>query len=218
MELVHLSQTDPLYPPALRSCLAEQAPARIAALGNLEILGERKLAIFCSARCPGDLILKTYDAARALRDAGVTVIGGFHSPMEKECLALLLRGRQPIIICPARGLEEMRLPGDWKKPLDDGRLLLLSPFGEKDRRVNARLAIKRNEFVAALADEILVAYAEAGGRTEQFRRKALEWKKPLFVFESKEREESLVAGAEVTSVEGLIERSGRFTSCLKPTG
>lgn len=218
MELTCLSPTDSLYPPALRSCLAEQTPARVAALGNLEILGERKLALFCSVKCPGDLILKTYDAARALRDAGVTVIGGFHSPMEKECLAMLLRGRQPIIICPARGLEEMRLPAEWKKPLDDGRLLLLSPFGEKDRRINARLASRRNEFVAALADEILVAYAEAGGKTERFCRRALGWKKPLFVFESKEREESLVAGAEVTSVEGLIERSGRFTSCLKPTG
>jgi predicted Rossmann fold nucleotide-binding protein DprA/Smf involved in DNA uptake len=110
----------------LSLCLAKQAPARIAALGNLDNLRERKLAIFCSAKCPGDLILKTYDTARALRDAGVTVIGGFHSPMEKECLALLLRGRQPIIICPARGLEDMRLSGEWKKPLDDGRLLTSS--------------------------------------------------------------------------------------------
>jgi predicted Rossmann fold nucleotide-binding protein DprA/Smf involved in DNA uptake len=206
MELTYLSPTDSLYPSALSLHLAEKAPARIAALGNLEILGERKLALFCSVKCPGDLILKTYDAAQALRDAGVTVIGGFHSPMEKECLALLLRGRQPIIICPARGLEEMRLPEEWKKPLDDGRLLLLSPFGEKDRRISARLAIKRNEFVAALADEILVAYAEAGGKTEQFCRKALEWKKPLFVFESKEHEELLAAGAKVTTVEGFIER------------
>lgn len=206
MEITYLSQTDALYPLALQSCLADQAPARIAALGNLEILRGRKLALFCSVKCPGDLILKTYDAARELRDAGVTVIGGFHSPMEKECLALLLRGRQPIIFCPARGLEEMRLPVELKKPLDEGRLLLLSPFGEKDRRINARLAIRRNEFVAALADEVLVAYAEAGGKTERFCRKALEWRKPLFMFESEEHEELLAAGAEVMSVEEFIER------------
>ncbi|MGH9836437.1 MAG: DNA-processing protein DprA [Blastocatellia bacterium] len=206
MKLIYLSLADSRYPPALQSCLAGQAPARIAALGNLEILSERKLALFCSVKCPGDLILQTYDAARALRDAGVTVIGGFHSPMEKECLALLLRGRQPIIVCPARGLEEMRLPVEWKKRLDEKRLLLLSPFGEKDRRINARLAIRRNEFVAALADEILVAYAEAGGKTERFCHKTLEWRKPLFMFESKEHEELLAVGAKGTSVEGFIER------------
>ncbi len=208
MELSYLSRTDALYPPALPLYLAGEAPARVSALGNLEILGERKLALFCSVTCPGDLILKTYDAARRLRDAGVTVIGGFHSPMEKECLALLLRGRQPIIICPARGLEKMRLPGELKKPLDEGRLLLLSRFEEKDRRVSARLAIRRNDFVAALADEILVAYAEAGGKTERFCRKALEWRKPLFVFESEGREDSLPAGAEIVNVEGLIRRMG----------
>lgn len=107
MEIVYLNHSDTLYPPTLQLHLAGQAPARITALGYLEILSERKLAIFCSIKCPGDLILKVYDAARELRDAGITVIGGFHSPMEKECLALLLRGRQPIVVCPAHGLEEM---------------------------------------------------------------------------------------------------------------
>lgn len=46
---------------------------------------------------------------KLLRDAGVTVIGEFHSPMEKECLNILLRGSQPIIVCPARSLENMRI-------------------------------------------------------------------------------------------------------------
>ncbi len=209
MELTYLSPTDSLYPTALPLCLAEQAPARIAALGNLEILRECKLALFCSVKCPGDLILKAYDAAQRLRDAGVTVIGGFHSPMEKECLALLLRGRQPIIICPARGLEKMRLPGEWKKPLDERRLLLLSPFEEKDRRVTARLAIKRNEFVAALADALLVAHAEAGGKTERFCHQALEWQKPLFVLASKEHEALLAAGAQVASAVTLADWRNR---------
>jgi len=32
-------------------------------------------------------------AARRMRDEGVTVISGFHSPIEKECLRILLRGK-----------------------------------------------------------------------------------------------------------------------------
>ena len=70
--------------------------------GNLDMLEERLTALFCSVRCPGDLILKTYDLARLLRDAGTPVIAGFQSPMEKDCLEILLRGRQPVVICPAR--------------------------------------------------------------------------------------------------------------------
>ncbi|MBA3707606.1 MAG: hypothetical protein H0W83_02155, partial [Planctomycetes bacterium] len=65
--------------------------------------------------------------------AGVAVIGGFHSPMEQECLALLLKGRQPIVICPARGIDEMRLAIAWREAISAGRLLVISPFEPKDR-------------------------------------------------------------------------------------
>lgn len=76
-------------PPAgVRTYLGPSAPRAIAALGNLDILHRPKLALFCSIKCPGRLILRTYDLAQALRDAGEVVIGGFHSPMERECLAL----------------------------------------------------------------------------------------------------------------------------------
>jgi hypothetical protein len=37
--------------------------------------------------------------------------------MEKECLELLLRGMQSVVICPARGIERMRLPSAWRTPL-----------------------------------------------------------------------------------------------------
>jgi hypothetical protein len=103
--------------------LADDAPTSITALGNLDILHQRKLAIFCSVKCPGTLILQTYDLVSALRDMGITVISGFHSPIEKECLTLLLRGTQPIIICPARSLQGMRIPTTWDTPLAEGRLL-----------------------------------------------------------------------------------------------
>ena len=55
---------------------------------------------------------------RILRDAGVAVIGGFHSPIEKDCLDLLLRGTQPVIICPARNIENMRIGKEYRESLD----------------------------------------------------------------------------------------------------
>ena len=68
-------------------------------------------------KCPGDLILQTYDLAQQLRDTGTTVIGGFHTPMERECLTILLRGAQPVIVCPARSIDNLRLPQAFKQPL-----------------------------------------------------------------------------------------------------
>ena len=114
-------------------------PPETAYLGNLRLLDEPLTALFCSNRCPGDLILKTYDIARAMRDAGVPVIGGFQTPMEKECLRLLLRGEQPVVVCPSRGINNMRIPRDWRPALDDGRLLVLSPFPATARRPTAEL-------------------------------------------------------------------------------
>ena len=54
-----------------------------------------------------------------------------------------------MVICPARSLEGMRVPREWRGPLAEGRLLLLSPFTEKSRRVTSGLAAARNKFVAA---------------------------------------------------------------------
>jgi len=34
-------------------------------------------------------MLKAYDLVRSLREEGVTVIGGFHTPVEKECLRMM---------------------------------------------------------------------------------------------------------------------------------
>ena len=39
------------------------------------------------------------------------------------------------MICPARGIQRMRITTAWKPVLDDGRLLILSPFGEGERQL-----------------------------------------------------------------------------------
>jgi predicted Rossmann fold nucleotide-binding protein DprA/Smf involved in DNA uptake len=166
-------------------------------------LEKRLLGFFCSTRCPGAVILQTYDLARTLRDAGVPVMSGFHSPMEKECLALLLRGTQPVIVCPARSLERMRIPTQWKAPLTEGRLLIVSLFAGKQHRMTADLARKRNEFIAALTNKIFVAHAAPGSKTEQFCRELLRWGNPLLTLESDDNAHLLTLGAKSVRPENV---------------
>ncbi len=163
MKPIALNAADASYPERLREGLGGDAPAQVFALGNLDLLALPKTALFCSARCPGAAILRAYDQAARWREAGRCVISGFHSPVEKECLRILLRGSQPIIICPARTLPK-RVPSDWQKPLADGQLLILSFFRPTDRRVTEELAARRNELVAALADEVWFAHITPGGQ------------------------------------------------------
>jgi predicted Rossmann fold nucleotide-binding protein DprA/Smf involved in DNA uptake len=128
------------------------------------------------------VILHLYDLARGLRDAGVAVIGGFHSPMEKECLELLMRGRQPIVICPARSIEGMRLPPNWRKPIEEGRLLVLSPFRKSQNRPTLELTEQRNHLAAELADTVFVAHATAKSKTEGLCRQLAREGKTVWTF------------------------------------
>ena len=56
-------------------------------LGNAELLKRRKLALLCSVKCPGKLILDAYDFCRHLQADSSAVISGFHSPMTAELSA-----------------------------------------------------------------------------------------------------------------------------------
>ena len=135
------------------------------AAGPLNTLDGDKTGFFCSSQCPGGVILKTFDAITRMRDEGRTLIGGFHSPMEWECLGILLRGRQPVIWVPARSIVGMHLKPELQPAFAAGRLLILSPFEPKNKRITAALADARNRFVGALADRVFVAHAAPGSRT-----------------------------------------------------
>jgi predicted Rossmann fold nucleotide-binding protein DprA/Smf involved in DNA uptake len=160
-----ISQDDSRYPARLRQRLGTDAPPELTALGNLELLSKPMTALFCSARCPGNVILHAYDQAAQWRDSGHCVISGFHSPVEKECLRILLRGEPPIITCPARALPQ-RIAPELQAPLAAGRLLILSAFGPGEARITAGLAARRNAIVSALATDTLILHATPGGRLE----------------------------------------------------
>ena len=170
-------------------------------VGDLGLLDQPLTALFCSQRCPGNIILKTYDLAKALRDAGAPVIGGFQTPMERECLRLLLRGEQPVVACPARGIEGMRIPRDWRPALAEGRLLLLSPFPAAVRRPTVASAAQRNDLVASLAGRVFIAHAAAGSRTEEFARRLAGAGKPLLTLSSPANANLVALGAETASPE-----------------
>lgn len=179
-ELLLVKLDDLFCRSSLKKFLSDKAPATIAAIGNIGILQNKPLAIFSSSKCPGKVILQTYDLMKNIREAGITVISGFHSPMERECLNILLKGKQPIIFCPARSIDGMCIQTAYKKPLDEGRLLMLSPFTEKAKRISSERALERNRFIAAIGDSIFIPYAAPASKTEQLCKEVLTWNKPLY--------------------------------------
>ena len=190
-----IEQGDSDYPTVLLDRLGEASPSCLYVMGDTAILRNRLLGLVCSIQCPGSSVIKTLDAIRTLRDAGVAVIGGFHSPMEKECLDILLRGNQPVILCAARGLPGLRIGQTPRRAVKSGRLLILSPFAENIRRTTAVQAVRRNDLVAALAEAVWVPHAAPGGKTWATVRSVLRRQQPVFAFATEDNDDLLEAGA-----------------------
>ena len=194
-----IAKDNSVYPINL-DIIGNEFPGDITTIGSPDILRNKKVGLFCSTKCPGNLIVATYDLACSLRDQGVTVISGFHTLMEKEALKYLLKGKQPIIICPARSIGGMRIPSELKKDLDQGRLLILSPFDKKDKRITAELALLRNRFVAAVADEVLVIHSYPGSKTEELAKEIVSWRKPFFTLQDAKNENLIKLGAGIKTI------------------
>ena len=170
-----IGQSERAYPRSLTRRLGDSAPRRIFVVGSPESLSAQMCAFFCSQEAPGGTILEAFDQAAAWRDTGQCVISGFHSPLERQCLDILLRGKQPIMMALARGLGVLRLPTLLRKALNDGRLTIISPFPATEKRTTANLALERNRFVAALADEVVFAYITPGGSLSRLAQEVARW-------------------------------------------
>lgn len=134
-------------------------------IGNIELLKLPKTAFLCSRKVPASIVLKCYDWAIEQREAGNCIISGFHSQIERDVLHYLLKGTQPIILALARGLK-MRLEAEFEKPLTDKRLLIITPFDLKTKRVSKETALIRNKLMIDLAEQITIGYTEKGGMLE----------------------------------------------------
>jgi predicted Rossmann fold nucleotide-binding protein DprA/Smf involved in DNA uptake len=177
--------------------LGGKTPRTLYALGDPGILDHRLVGLICSVQCPGSIVIKTFDMVRRLRDAGIVMVGGFHSPMEKDCLDLLLRGSRPVIVCPASRLRNLKLGREACGAIDQGRLLVLSCFGQEARRMTSAQAIIRNDLVATLSSALIIPHAGRQGSTMATMHRSLGFGCPVFTFADEANADLIAAGAEV---------------------
>ena len=158
-----IPQGDQTYPDGLIRRLGAYATKSIMAVGSSTSLSAPMTAFHCSKETPDATILKAFDQAAAWCDAGRCVINGFRLPLEQQCLDILLRGGQPIVMALASGISALRLPTSQRKALDDGRPTIISPLSATEKRATADLACQRNRFIAALSNDVIFAYIASGG-------------------------------------------------------
>jgi len=199
-----IHRDSPEFPNRVRLALGAETPDSLALFGNADLLELPYIALFSSLWTPPELVLRAIHLARCLRAASLPIAGGFQAPLERELLHLLLRGEQPITICPARGIEGMRLPAPWRPALRAERLLVLSPFPPHRRRPTLGLAGVRNRLVAGLADRIFVVHARPGSRAFRVAAAGLAWGKPVYCFDHIRNSDLILLGAKPIDTAGLI--------------
>jgi predicted Rossmann fold nucleotide-binding protein DprA/Smf involved in DNA uptake len=131
--------------------------------GDKSLLDSALNALLCSRACPGEKIIEAIDLAQGWRAENRAVISGFHTPVEKECLRIFLRGPQRIVICPARGIDPFQLPAEWQQKFKRGELLIVSPFNSSIRRPTKETAELRTRLALSLAQSTTIIYASPGG-------------------------------------------------------
>lgn len=169
----------------------------VSSKGNLGLLDEPLAALFCSNRYPSDLILKTCVLARAIRDAGVPVIGGFQTPVEWECPRLLLRGEQPVVVCRARSLDNMRTPETGAQPSTTIACWYFRPSRPQPDALPPSSRHNAMTWWLTSPSEPSSATHHPEAILKAFTGKLVESLKPLLMLDSPANENLVAMGAEV---------------------
>ncbi len=143
------------------------------------------------------MILKTQDWANVRGPDDTPVISGFHTPVERDVLRILLRGGAPVIQVLARALDGARLPAALRSAEKEGRALIISPFAATVRQTTARTAEKRNRHILTRATSVLFAHASVGGKTEGLAVEAVAMGLPVFTLSSPSNANLTHMGAQV---------------------
>ncbi len=125
--------------------LGDRALLRMASVGFLASRGEAALH--------GTLPLKS----------GEVIMSGFLSPMERALFRAGLANRKPMIWVKPWALEEGIDAPPIRSAIDEGRLLILSPFAEQIDAPSVRRAAWCNQYVLAHCSRMVVGHLTPGG-------------------------------------------------------
>lgn len=124
--------------------------------GNRKLLELPKMG-FAASRGAGGL------PAGLTVKPGEAILSSFLSPMERKVFTAGLERRWPLIWVKPWGLEENAGPPPVRRAIEDGRLLIVSPFADSLDAPNVRRAVWCNQYVLMHCDRMVVGYLNPGG-------------------------------------------------------
>lgn len=123
-------------------------------LGNRELLAHPQTA-FLSSR-GGAATVKPFEKRPAC------IMSGFLSPLERKIFGVCLAERIPMIQVLACGLPNS-IPPRVSQAIDDGMLLLMTPFPETIQQPSASRAAWCNHYLLQIAQQVIIGHLNPDG-------------------------------------------------------
>jgi hypothetical protein len=154
--------------------------------GHKDLLRAVKLGIMASRNIFPGLTQYVIESVQKLSKSKAIFIGGWHSAIEKEIHALIVKGQKPHIHVGAKTVEKMSCK------LNKKQTLFISHCHPGIIRITRENALKRNRIVCELSNVLLIPWLDPIGKTHQI---VLDFCKDLSVFVfNKEFNSDLIQG------------------------
>lgn len=159
-----VTRSDREYPGRLKQRLRTMSPPVLFGCGDKALLNAGGLAVVGSRKVgESDLAFTGQVGARAATEGIAIVSGGARGVDEAAMLAALDKGGAVIGVM-ADSLLGAATGGKWKKGLQEGQLVLVSPF-YPEAGFSVGNAMGRNKYIYCLADSALVIHSGRKGGT-----------------------------------------------------
>jgi predicted Rossmann fold nucleotide-binding protein DprA/Smf involved in DNA uptake len=178
-----VTTADAAYPRRLKERLKENAPVVLYGCREAPILETGGLAVIGSRNATPELLTYTERIGQLAANAQQTVISGGARGIDQASMRGSLEAGGTVVGILADSLERAVLNREYRSPLMEGHLVLVSPY-DPMAAFNVGNAMQRNKLIYALADAALVIssdYQKGGtwaGAVEQLTKLRLA---PVFV-------------------------------------
>lgn len=134
-------------------------------MGNMDLLRYDKIAFLSSSQEVATGKEKIDFWLNSIDTNNTCIISGFQSEMEKRVLDYLLESNAKIIMVLAKKMFNY-CPAKYKKAIEQGRMLIISPYKDVENFNTKEAAKRRNLYVLNHAKEIVVGSISPGGMLE----------------------------------------------------
>lgn len=139
-------------------------------LGNVELLSQKKVAVFASKSAPDTLVPIVNKLAARLFQLPLALAGGWQSLLEKSVYQKFnVNCRTNIIHYVARDINQFKPTDKQQELIAQNKLLVIAPE-LKEIRASALGVDKRDRLIFSQNKKIIFLYIEPKGRLEKYFR------------------------------------------------